>query len=733
MRVGSTDISVGAGIGDVSEQGRTVRWPMVLLAGVAIGGVEAVFACAFASLVFGGRIVYFLAEGIALYLGAAFLTLAILALRAGKRGVVGGLQATSVVLLSIVAATSSVRARGGPIEGFFAVLAATVVVTVLCGVMFLFLGMRRRGDLIRYIPVPVVGGYIAGIGWLLLQGGVHVAINEPLFYTHLEELFEGRALRLWIPAVAFGVVLLVAARIVKRPLVIPVMIGIGLVGFALVALATGASIDDVRGDGWLLGPFRGDMVWKTWSALALTEADWLAVAQSWASIVAAVVVAALVLLFHLGESEVVLGRDLDTDEEFRDAGLLNVVSGALGGIPGYHAPSLTSLTARMNVDPRRAGLVAATVPLAAMLFGATVLELIPRMVVGGTLAFLGLSFIAGWVWDRRRSLSRIEYVAVLVILAFVVVRGYMPGFVVGLMLAVVLFAISYGRVDLVHEVTFGEVYRSSVDRPPAERERLRALADRVQILRVSGHVFFGSTNRLLERIRARAGGETPLRFLVIDLQRVTSVDASAVAVLAKAERLASVQGAEIVLTGASEAVRTRITRGGVLGTQGPVSLETDLDRGLQRCEEALLEGTIRTDDGAASLDGLPPGLASYLETVPLPEGTVLLRQDEPPGGIYVLAEGRLAVETSTPEGKRVRVRTLRPGVVVGEIAMYAGVPRTADVVAETRCVVLRCSSEQIARMEGEAPDLAAGLHRWLAGTLANRLSDSVRTLDALLD
>jgi len=149
---------------------------MVLVAGSAIGLVEALFAVAFASVVFGGSIVYRLAEGIALYLGAAFLTLAAFAWRGGKRGVVGTLQATGVALLSIVAATTGVRARGSPHEGFLSVVAATLIVTVLCGVVFLVLGMRRRGDLIRYIPVPVVGGFVAGAGWVLLQGGIHIAI-----------------------------------------------------------------------------------------------------------------------------------------------------------------------------------------------------------------------------------------------------------------------------------------------------------------------------------------------------------------------------------------------------------------------------------------------------------------------------------------------------------------------------------------------------------------------------
>lgn len=705
----------------------------MLLAGAAIGAVESLFAVAFAAMVFGGRLDYFTAEGIGLYLGAAFLTLAFIAWRAGGRGMVGALQGTTVALLAIVAATTGLRAKGSPQEGFIAVVAATVLVTVLVGVTFLALGIRRRTVLLRYIPVPVVGGFVAGAGWLLIQGGIHMAVDEPLFYTAVEDLIEGRALRLWLPAVAIGVVLLLVVRIVRRPLAIPAALALGLAGFALVATVTGSSIDDVRMGGWLMGPFKGDMAWKTWSTLALTDADWLAVARSWAPILAAVVVAALVMLSELDGVETDADRDVDTDREFREAGLLNVISGALGGIPGSQARDATSSVARVHADARLAGSAAAVVPLVVLLFGATVLESIPKMFVGGMLVFLGLSFVVGWAWDRRRSLSRIEHVVVLVILAVVVARGYMPGIVVGLVLAVVLFAVSYGRIDLVHEVAFAEIYRSTVDRPPAERDHLRTLADRVQILRLSGHVFFGSTDRLLGRIRARSQSGSPPRFLVIDLQRVTGIDASVVAALARAERLASAQGSEIVLTGGSEKVRTRLERGGVLGSKGVVSFEADLDRGLQRCEDALLEGAAISDQAATGATAVPAGLSPYLDRMTVEEGAVLLHQDAAPGEIYVLAEGRLAVETSTPEGKRVRVRTLRPGVVVGEIALYAGGPRTADVVAQTPCVVLRCSTERIARMETDDPHVAAEMHRWLAGTMAARLTDTMRTFDALMD
>jgi SulP family sulfate permease len=65
--------------------------------------------------------------------------------------------------------------------------------------------------------------------------------------------------------------------------------------------------------------------------------------------------------------------------------------------------------------------------------------------------------------------------------------------------------------------------------------------------------------------------------------------------------------------------------------------------------------------------------------------------------------------------------------------MYTGVRRTADVVAEEPSVVLRIRRSAIERMEAEEPDLAAALHRWLARTLAERLSDTLRAFDALLD
>ena len=112
---------------------------------------------------------------------------------------------------------------------------------------------------------------------------------------------------------------------------------------------------------------------------------------------------------------------------------------------------------------------------------------------------------------------------------------------------------------------------------------------------------------------------------------------------------------------------------------------------------------------------------------------MLIRQGDPPDDMFVLESGRLRVELVTPDGTRMRLSTVRSGVVVGEIALYTGAPRTADVVAETPSVVLRLSRASIERIEAEEPETAAALHRWLARMLAHRLTDSQRAFSALLD
>jgi SulP family sulfate permease len=727
----------------VSQQRPSQGLPASIVAGVAIGMVETVFAISFAALVFGGLLVGHVADGIGLYLAAAAVTLGLFAWRAGARGVVGSLQGAAAAVLAVVATSTAIGAFGGLDRTFLTVIAATLVVTVLTGVTFLVLSRFELGDLVRYVPVPVVGGFLAGTGWLLVKGGIGVSAGTLVSFEAIGDLIAADALKRWLPALAFGVLLLVLTRLIRRPLVLPIAIGAGFVAFAVGMLVTGSSIDAARDGRWLLGPFPPGPFWQPWTLRAVSGADWLGVLKQAPLVLAGVFVIVLAMLMNVGGTESILRRDLDASRELRDAGLANVVTGAVGGITGYHALSLTALTHRSRADARMAGAVGALMPLAAVAVGVDAVELVPRMLVGGALVFLGLAFIVEWVWDRRRSLPRSEYIIMLLVLAVIVGRGFLPGVVVGLVLAVVLLAVDYGQIELVREVAFGDTFRSNVDRAPGERAALHAAAERVQILRVQGFVFFGTASGLLERIRGRAdaGG---LRYLVLDLRRVTGIDASAVVALHKAAGIARAGGFELVLTGLREGLRDRLARGGVVEEAGVVRFEPDLDHGLEHCEDGLLaegvtNGAMATSgagdgDAPAGLPaGMPAGLDDYLERMPLAEGTALIHQGDAPDDVFVLASGRLRIEMRTPEGMRMRLRTVLPGAVVGELALYTGTVRTADVVAEAPSVVLRLTRASIERMEADRPELAAAVHRWLATTVSERLTDTQRAVGALMD
>jgi SulP family sulfate permease len=721
----------------VSEQRRAQAALSVLMAGAVIGAVEAVLAVSFAALVYGGYLDQFRANGVGLYLLAAVITMVVFALRGGRRGVVGSVQDAAAAVLAVVAAKTAVGAYGSPYRSFLSVVAVTIVVTLATGVTFLALGSFRLGNLVRFVPYPVVGGFLAGTGWLLAKGGIGVAGSTVIVVsaTGLRQLIRSFELIRWVPAVVFGVALVAATRVVKRPLVIPAVLGSGFVLFVIGMLVTGSSINGALSGGWMLGPFPQGRLLQPWTFRALTGADWTAVLDQVGGIATAVFVAVIAALFNMGGIELLLRKDLDTNRELRDAGLANIAAGPFGGIPAYHALSLTSLAQRLRVGARAAGLVAALVPLTAIILGSALVELIPRMIVGGVLVFIGLSFIVEWVWDARRSLPLGEYAIVLAILVTIAVKGFLAGVELGLVLALALFAINYSRIELVREVEFGSTYRSNVDRPPAERLSLEAMADHVQILRVSGFVFFGTARGLLERIRRRVGAG-PLRFLLLDLRRVTGMDSSAVLSFRKVAQLAEANGFELVFSAVRDPVLKQLQRGGVVSSDGVVRFEQDLDHALQRCEDNLLAADARfvaVDGSTEALVDLPAGLLPYLERRSVPEGTALIHQGAQPDDLFVLESGRLRVELTTPEGTRMRLRSVRAGVVVGEVALFTGVPRTADVVAETPSVVLRLSRSSIQRIEAEDPGLAAALHRWLAKTLAERLSDSMRAYDALLD
>jgi SulP family sulfate permease len=709
--------------------------------GLVIGVVEVFLATSFAALIFSGPLGAYLPAGLGLTLFAAMLLLLVLALFGSIRGLVGSVQDTTAAILALMAASLAARLPAGD-RTFFTVVVAIGITTLLAGAFFFLLGTLRLGNLVRFVPFPVVGGFLAGTGWLLAKGGVSVLAGVPVTLSGLPELGRPEVLVKWLPGLGFAALLLVVLRRSGHFLILPAALVGTIALFYGGLLAAGLTVGEAQAGGWLLGPLPEVAIWEPWLIQGLGHADWSAILGQAGTIATLLVVGLLALLLNVSGIELGSNRDADLNRELRSAGLANAAAGLAGGIPGYHALSLTALAQRSGAGTSAVGVVAALTVGVALLGGTSLLELFPRIVVGGLILFLGFSFLAEWAYDARTRLPFAEYLLVLAILAMVATLGFLPGVAVGLLVAVILFAVNYSRTDVVKHALSGAAYRSNVDRSDSHLHLLRSHGDRIHVLELQGFVFFGTANALLERIRSRvADRHLPrVRFLVLDFRRVTGVDASAALSFARVMRLAEAQAFSLVLTGMSERVRDQLARGGVRGRG--VRTFADLDQGMQWCEERVLrtEGAplvpaldlIRTQlREEFGLD--PKTLNPYLRKVRIPRRHSLMRQGEVADDLYLLESGRLTALLTRERQPAVRLRTMAPGAIIGEVGFYLEVPRTASVVSETPCTLHRLSRRALRRMEERDPELAAALHRLFARRLAERLNETLDAVRALLD
>jgi sulfate permease, SulP family len=640
----------GPPVASVAERRGPGRFMAAARSGVVIGVVEVVGATSFAVLIFPGNLSGNIPAGIGLALFTAMVTLAAVALLSTLPGTVGSTQDTTAVILALIAASIAGRMAPGDPRTFFTVVLALGLASGLTGAVFLILGLFRLGDFIRFVPHPVIGGFLAGTGWLLFKGGMGVLAGRELALSGLSDFARFAVAQKWLPGLAFAIVLVVLSRRYQHALLVPVALLAGIALFYGIMLASGQTIGQARAGGWLLPPLRQAGLWKPWMAQAVGKADWGAIASQAASLATLVMVAVLSLLLTASGIELALGEDVDLNRELRAAGAANVASGLGGGLVGFQVLSLTVLARRGGAATRLVGLVAAGVCLLTLLFGASLVSLFPQVVLGGLLLFLGLSFLVEWVYEAWFKLPRAEYAILLLILVVIAALGLLQGVVVGIAVAVVLFVVNYSRTDVVKHSLTGASYKSNRDRASPERDSLRRRGDQIQILELQGFIFFGTANALLARIRLRLGDESlaPLRFLALDFRRVTGLDSSAVLSFAKALKLTESGDFELVLTGLSGGVRSQLERGGlVLDREERVRVFRDLDRGLEWCEDRLLA----TDPGPAEATGQTiwsefvhglnepvdmAGLLASLERLDVPAGHFVIHQGAAADDVFFL-------------------------------------------------------------------------------------------------
>jgi SulP family sulfate permease len=718
----------------------------ILSLGIVIGAIDLPAIISFAILIYSGELMPFAGAGIGMVLFGGLLIQLIVALTSSIPGIMGGPQDSPAAILGLMAAAIAAKMPDASAEAKFVTVVVSVMLTsILSGVFFLLIGGFKLGRFVRFIPYPVVGGFIAGTGFLLVRGALGVMIGDTPDMANLGILFTSENLVRWIPSVIFGILLVIGSRRFQHFLTIPALLAGAAIIFYAVVWLSGQTLPEIRETGWLLGPFPEGGLWRPLNLALLAQVDWGLIAGQASNIAAVALISIVALLLNSNALELIAKRDIDLNRELVATGVANIVGGFAGSSVGYHYLGFSAIPFRMHINSRLLAIIAASLTGFVLLFGASLLSLMPTLMAGGVLFFLGISFLVEWLYDAWFQLPRVDYALVLLILGVVGTFGFLEGVGTGIVIAVILFVVNYSRIDIIKDSLTGGSYQSNVERPFEHRQLIRQLGEQIQILRLHGFIFFGTSQSLVKRVseRLKDAEREKLKYLILDFQHVTALDSSAVFSFVRLKQLADAHKFHLILTDLSPETKTKLTRAGLNEQDEWTLFPPNMDYGMEWCESKLLldEGgsmIIRAGTLRAQLNGMLPTsdhvdkFMTYLEKQEVQEYHIVINQGDPPGSMYFIDSGELTTRLEISKGKFIRLRNQGGGTMVGEMGLFLKQSRTATVVATRPSTLYRLSLDNYNKMMQDDPELVFHLHQWIGSVLSVRLAENNFTLEALL-
>jgi SulP family sulfate permease len=718
-------------------------------AGFVSGMIDISFEISFAALIFSGPLAGQVNRGIGLTLFGAVIISTVVALFSSFKGTIAIPQDSPAAILALVAAAIVTNMGVTQMENqtFYTVVAAIAMTTCITGAILLAFGWFKLGRLMRFIPYPVVGGFLAGTGWLLVQGAISVMAGTPLGLTHLGYLFDTRVLVQWIPGAILAILMFLILRRNNSFFIMPLLIVGSIVLFYSVMLSAHTSIAEASAQGWLLGPFSQEGLWQPLNPGVLALVNWKVIFGQMDKIGTIAFISAIALLLNTTALELAIRQDIDLNRELKVAGIANLLAG-LGGSPvGYHALSLSTLAHRIGGRSRLVGLTVAVFCGGMLFFGASLLSYFPKVVLGGLLFFLGLSFLVEWVYDAWFRLPRIDYGLVILILAIIGFAGFLEGVAAGIAISMILFVINYSRINVIRHSLTGANFHSTVDRSVAQRQLLSSMAEQLKIYQLQGYIFFGTAQSLLNEIRSQIMNSdlAPLRFLVLDFTRVPDLDSSASSSFVRMNQLTETKNIQLIFTHLTSQMQYQLEQAGLIfSSTGHTQFFPTLDNGLEWCEDQILiEKGYDVCEIPASLEKQLEQIFTnqadverflgYVEKEQVDSGRSIIHQGDSSDCLYFIESGLITTVLELPDGRNIRLRKMTGGTTIGETGLYLRKERTASVTTVQPCTLYRLSAEAIRKMESEDPELAAAFHKWIACLMAERLADTNNTIAALMD
>ena len=200
------------------------RWLADLMAGLLSALVTLCYAVGYGSMIFSGSLAHFLPYGLPAILISCFVVALVIALTSSIRFAIAGPDSNTIAILVglTTGVASDIHLHGGVDATILtSILASIALSSLLTGVLLYALGASRRGTMIQFLSFPVLGGFLAGAGYLILGGAFRMLTGVSLGWANLGKLFTLPWLQ-WLPAAVVFFTLVWLARRIKSVALLPI-------------------------------------------------------------------------------------------------------------------------------------------------------------------------------------------------------------------------------------------------------------------------------------------------------------------------------------------------------------------------------------------------------------------------------------------------------------------------------------------------------------------------------
>jgi sulfate permease, SulP family len=623
-------------------------------------------------------------------------------------------------------------------------------IILLGGVFQTLFGLVRLGSLIQFTPHPVMAGLqnaAAALLFLVQLSNVCGFDHNIPFKAVLGHLAEIKPLSVAVALVTFMTMWNARVITTKIP---PLLVGLSIGTVLYLALV-------LAGFGPQLGPIIGLPV-AVESPTPYKAIGDLPNIADFAELLPLIVGGAFALAFVAAMDALLCtklvtpigAKKVDGDRLLVRLGFGNIVSACFGGITG-------GINIGASLTNRAFG---ARTPLSVLINAAVVLlvsgvlfpvvSYIPRVVLSAAIMVVAIQHVDPWSIDlvrrvstsasHHRGLMLLDLLVVAVVAVLSVTINIVLAVFFGFAIAIALFVVRMSRSNIRRSYRCDSIH-SRKTRTLAEFALLEKHGVGILVLELQGVLFFGSAEMLSDHVSRAPVAAT--RTIVLDMRRVTEIDATGARVLADIHAILTGRKQRLALALAKNTeTAARLSEAGILEAIGAECIFDDIDRAIEWAEDDIIRVNSQVNKGdevALEHVELLAGLtSSEIESIKyhtrpktFERGKIIFSEGEAGRELFIVTKGHASAYLNQPDGRDIRLATFAPGSVFGELAILDAGPRSASLVAddEVTCYVL--SDAQFAVLAKDAPGIAIKLLSGLGRELSKRLRRANRTIQQL--